>query len=704
MSEVQKFFEDVAQTLGITKYPSPLKNPDRTFKGFAVKYFYKYLHGVEVSQPVYEFAWDEEGNPTQVEAGQLRFSHSSTTYFKFYVCKVCTEPQKHPLDMPFCWLAPFYNPNSYFQKVPALLLHPGVIPNFVETQELTSQAVFVAKNINFTPLNSSDFQAMLSFAVISSDAKENEDGGLSSPISTISGILFSVNQYAGCSSDDFEIDERFELEVLTAYGLLTIITTRKEVLTEISKIKEKDQDMWIQATGYLLLDCATADYQVTKPADELVILRLMYSAAIYQAFKLLAPVLSPSVKALETNIGFARGREEVLNLLRRSFHYSKIRSVSFCQFLSRKNEAAIQDTDLAVAGVKEDGRPLFFVSFNVENSRVVSLTVDSNVNDYEFATFLNLEQALDPYAESASLRVISQDYPVDLDFLNYRGFKENLPNVEMHSKRPNVLLELLTKSDTKETFSVKCANLSRKKILIATSHALDLVLHKIYKCEELSAFEITKYDPVKKEEAEVVAIYPWLKANALDAVLRSFYPWSFALPFEGEITFNQPGWKYPLSALDVSYAVDVSQCTIGTTQKIEVFAIGININKIEQEPLHVSEGPLYDIALQDFLKENPGKTQLDFPHVTISMNEMHFLDSTEAASFYDFVSPVKSSEKLSFFGEEIIKLGIEISIFEEGEAIPIFLYFKPSHFGNIGSVEKGDLIEGKFLLVSRILK
>lgn len=122
------------------------------------------------------------------------------------------------------------------------------------------------------------------------------------------------------------------------------------------------------------------------------------------------------------------------------------------------------------------------------------------------------------------------------------------------------------------------------------------------------------------------------------------------------------------------------------------FRISGSAEKLDKQSVKsfiITEGPLYEEQLSSFLKENPNKTEKDFPGVEISTEGMQAIFPREYSTYFELVSPVLMAETTTFMGRKILKMKVILHRFEDEEYY-MNLYAEPNHV----SLEENSTIVG----------
>lgn len=87
----------------------------------------------------------------------------------------------------------------------------------------------------------------------------------------------------------------------------------------------------------------------------------------------------------------------------------------------------------------------------------------------------------------------------------------------------------------------------------------------------------------------------------------------------------------------------------------------------------VSRGPLYEMSLEQFLKDNPEKTEADFHGVTVSTQGMQSLFPTGYSTVFELSSPVLACSTTTLLEHEIFQLKVVLHRFDD-EEYDVYLY------------------------------
>ena len=88
--------------------------------------------------------------------------------------------------------------------------------------------------------------------------------------------------------------------------------------------------------------------------------------------------------------------------------------------------------------------------------------------------------------------------------------------------------------------------------------------------------------------------------------------------------------------------------------------LALSIKKTPRTIIKVDKGGFYETTLKDFLENNPGKTQADFPCAEVDASHMSALFGKEIKDEYEYVSDIYSVKKFKFNDSDFYRLEIEV--------------------------------------------
>jgi hypothetical protein len=203
-----------------------------------------------------------------------------------------------------------------------------------------------------------------------------------------------------------------------------------------------------------------------------------------------------------------------------------------------------------------------------------------------------------------------------------------------------------------------------------------------------------------------------IKSDENENMLESFYP--VVEGIENEITIlEKHRWENNLEGeviADFNDAVAISffapffckEFDNIKHKKTKVFLAGIadNIEIEDDEETTISEGPFYEVLLNEFLSENPGKTKDDFEPIKISMKGASVFLSTDYTSYFQFRGTVQAIETVSILDIEILKLKVCL-VKPDDEDLNAYLYVSKNRV-KYNELKIGCDIQGMVMLIGYI--
>ncbi len=140
-------------------------------------------------------------------------------------------------------------------------------------------------------------------------------------------------------------------------------------------------------------------------------------------------------------------------------------------------------------------------------------------------------------------------------------------------------------------------------------------------------------------------------------------------------------------------------------QRFMLAGLGWNIEKMSETIIKFEDGAYYEDLLQEFLRENPGKSKDDFPYAELDISRGSVLLSQKYVDMYEFASDIYGIEEFKYAGETFYRLVIRVlqgsedeeerdeDDEEEENCLSVYLYVNKKELGKY--VPKiGDHISG----------
>lgn len=126
--------------------------------------------------------------------------------------------------------------------------------------------------------------------------------------------------------------------------------------------------------------------------------------------------------------------------------------------------------------------------------------------------------------------------------------------------------------------------------------------------------------------------------------------------------------------------------------KVKIAALGFGLEKTDTPPLKISDGAVYEVALNRFLQDNPRKSKKDFPYVEICTNKMTMLFPTSCDDLFEFAANIDEVKEMLFFGKKAYRM--KTTFFpSEDEELTVYLYAGENALGGYVPAA-GDNVKG----------
>ena len=168
----------------------------------------------------------------------------------------------------------------------------------------------------------------------------------------------------------------------------------------------------------------------------------------------------------------------------------------------------------------------------------------------------------------------------------------------------------------------------------------------------------------------IESFFPVLEGIKNRVVIGQKYPWEDGIEGEIEVDWtNLPS----LSFFAPYFRHNFDKIEPGA--EVDVYLAGAAY-VVEKAPMEyqIESGGMYEVALQDFLRDNPQKTKDDFPYMTIYMDDAVMLFPTGVYSDYEYRGKILELEYIKFLGEKIAKTKVCIEKDNHGYKTLINLY------------------------------
>ena len=226
-------------------------------------------------------------------------------------------------------------------------------------------------------------------------------------------------------------------------------------------------------------------------------------------------------------------------------------------------------------------------------------------------------------------------------------------------------------------------------------------------CESLESV-----DPEDEYRSTYMNFWPWFKGTLIQFTTSGYRQYGtekYTNNYEIRFKPKQSSIKWKRNFECVLPFFSLHQNKDGcfpSSDTLELFAIALDIDKVDLKDLTIKEGPLYEEAKKEFLKEHPSFNPDDF-YITVTKAGYC---STEAgqdiSSTEHIVAEIFSAETIEAYGTKLWKLMVPwIPMDQErSKVFPLNIYvLKFDEEGNERKFAQGDVIQCMAFIMGRVL-
>ncbi len=164
----------------------------------------------------------------------------------------------------------------------------------------------------------------------------------------------------------------------------------------------------------------------------------------------------------------------------------------------------------------------------------------------------------------------------------------------------------------------------------------------------------------QEEELRPVSVYPLLEGAPNDMTVDEIYPWANGTEGEVAACCNENG--NPLWFYSPFLFRDQENLTPGVRHTFLIGGLAYGLRRALLDEMTITEGVEYERFVAAWLEQNPGKTRLEAPQLTVDLKGARILVPDETACQYQIRVPVTSVEELQFGEEKIFVLIVEFGL------------------------------------------
>ncbi|MDR3038907.1 MAG: hypothetical protein LBV21_06435 [Candidatus Adiutrix sp.] len=171
---------------------------------------------------------------------------------------------------------------------------------------------------------------------------------------------------------------------------------------------------------------------------------------------------------------------------------------------------------------------------------------------------------------------------------------------------------------------------------------------------------------------ELYSAYPILEGKPNNLTIAGTHAWSNGV--EGVVAaYNSVEDCSPISFYAPFYFRDFAKIKPKTEVIVNLGALAFLLKKAEPEEFTMTEGAIYELQRQQFLEENPGKTEADFVPRPVSLQGSKILLPSGYSCEWHFRCPVLAVEEVSFLDIKFYKLEVDFIGYDK-EMMTGYLY------------------------------
>lgn len=188
----------------------------------------------------------------------------------------------------------------------------------------------------------------------------------------------------------------------------------------------------------------------------------------------------------------------------------------------------------------------------------------------------------------------------------------------------------------------------------------------------------------------VMSLYPVLRGRENRLKVENFKSWENG--YEGMVS-GDTGIIGLIAFFDPFFYYEHWNLKVGSKFDFELSALAFTLEIARNDEFEVTEGPLYEMALKEFLRDNPEKAKGDFPTPKVIMGSAQMLWPTNYTGEYHYRALVLDRQEVGFLQDRLWRFHLSLLIDEEAPSPEIWLYASP-HIIKGATPKIGDYIEG----------
>lgn len=189
---------------------------------------------------------------------------------------------------------------------------------------------------------------------------------------------------------------------------------------------------------------------------------------------------------------------------------------------------------------------------------------------------------------------------------------------------------------------------------------------------EKSPISVMTLIKLGEDSNEVASQFPLLLGMNNEVKLKESYPWD--IDGEGEMAAETDLGKV-INFHNPYFTIDNNHFKADKIQTISLAGLAMKISELEVQEFP-AKGDCYDHFLEEFLKENPNKTEKDFEAPIHRIDAEHFrmFVPTDYCCEFEIATQIEEIEHIEVLGEEFVKLKVNLEHTREDEYLYCNIY------------------------------
>lgn len=185
----------------------------------------------------------------------------------------------------------------------------------------------------------------------------------------------------------------------------------------------------------------------------------------------------------------------------------------------------------------------------------------------------------------------------------------------------------------------------------------------------------------KESGNEFVSSVPFLAGAENEVILKEAYTWSEVLA-EGEFAVETKEEKI-ISFFDPLYAVDREKFVKDKTQVISLSGLAYTLEKMQEQEFVLDHGNGYEYFKDEFLRDNPDKSEADFepPVIKLDAERFRMMIPKTYTSEYEIVAQIEEIKHIDFLDEKLTVMKVNLEHAQEEEYLYCNIYASESVLG-----------------------